>query len=78
MVSGNGKVSSIQSRQNERYSEFLGSNYKGKKRVQAWDEFGPQLTLNALKRRIMKKIRRKDREIEADDAFNLFIKVNPC
>ena len=37
------KVSSIQSRQNERYSEFLGSNYKGKKRVQAWDEFGPQL-----------------------------------
>jgi hypothetical protein len=31
-------------------------------------------TLFALKRRIMKKIRRKDSEIEADDAINLFIK----
>jgi hypothetical protein len=49
MVSGNGKVSSIQSRQNERYSDFLGSNYKGMKRMQAWDEFGPQLTLNVIR-----------------------------
>jgi len=31
-------------------------------------------TLFALKKRIMKKIRRKDSEIEADDAINLFIK----
>ena len=31
-------------------------------------------TLFALKRRILKKIRRKDSEIEADDAINLFIK----
>ena len=48
MVSGSGKVLSIESRKNERYSEFLGSNYKGKKRVQAWHEFGPQLTLNGI------------------------------
>jgi hypothetical protein len=31
MVAGNGKLLSIQSGQNERYSEFLGSNYKGMK-----------------------------------------------
>jgi len=40
MVSGNGKVSSIQNRQNERYSEFFGSNYKGKKRGQASEPEG--------------------------------------